>query len=86
MTLNKGHLLVIDDEPSICDVLRLGLTRAGHRVQTATSIAAARAILADDIFDLLITDLQLPDGDGIGSSHFPADPATHGRDRKNRPR
>ena len=63
--MSHGHILVVDDERSICDVLRLGLTRAGHRVKTALSIAEARSTLADDVFDLLITDLQLPDGDGI---------------------
>ena len=61
----SGSLLVVDDEPSICDVLRLALTRAGHRVKTAQTVAEARTAMAEDVFNLLITDLQLPDGDGI---------------------
>ncbi len=63
--MSTASLLVVDDEPSICEVLRLGLTRAGHRVKTAKSVGEARTAMADDVFNLLITDLQLPDGDGI---------------------
>ncbi|MEO8501300.1 MAG: sigma-54 dependent transcriptional regulator, partial [Vicinamibacteria bacterium] len=59
-----GRILVIDDEPSLRDVLKLGLKRAGFEVGTAGGQAEAIALL-NDHWDLVVTDLQLPDGDGL---------------------
>ncbi len=60
----EGRILVIDDEPSLRDVLKLGLSRAGFEVATASSQAEGLALL-NERFDLVLTDLQLPDGDGL---------------------
>lgn len=60
----EGRILVIDDEPSLLHVLELGLSRAGFIVGTAASYTAALARL-EDPWDLVVTDLQLPDGDGL---------------------
>src|SRR5204863_8224343 len=60
----EGRVLVIDDEPSLRDVLKLGLSRAGFEVGTAAGQAEAIALL-DESWDLVVTDLQLPDGDGL---------------------
>ena len=60
----EGRILVVDDEPSLREVLRLGLGRAGFFVGTAGSLAEAIAAL-DEPWDLVVTDLQLPDGDGL---------------------
>ena len=60
----EGRILVIDDEPSLRDVLKLGLSRAGYLVGLASSHAEAIAALEDG-WDLVVTDLQLPDGDGL---------------------
>ena len=60
----EGRVLVVDDEPSLRDVLRMGLGRAGFFVGTAGSLAEAVAAL-DEPWDLVVTDLQLPDGDGL---------------------
>ena len=60
----EGRILVIDDEPSLRDVLKLGLARSGFEVGTAASQAEAVARL-DESWDLVVTDLQLPDGDGL---------------------
>ncbi len=60
----EGRILVIDDEPSLRDVLELGLTRAGFEVGTASGQTEGLAKLADH-WDLVVTDLQLPDGDGL---------------------
>ena len=51
-----GNLLVVDDERSIRDFLRIYLTRAGHRVTLAEDVAAVRAHLAKQEFDAVITD------------------------------
>ena len=61
---SEGRILVIDDEPSLRDVLELGLSRAGFFVGTAASQSEALARL-EERWDLVVTDLQLPDGDGL---------------------
>jgi DNA-binding NtrC family response regulator len=61
---SEGRVLVIDDEPSLRDVLKLGLSRAGFEVGTAATHAEGIAQLAEP-WDLVLTDLQLPDGDGL---------------------
>ncbi len=60
----EGRILVVDDEPSLRDVLKLGLGRAGFVVGTASSHQEAIAAL-EEHWDLVVTDLQLPDGDGL---------------------
>ena len=60
----KARILVIDDEPSLREVLGVGLRRANFSVDLAATFAEAISKL-DSGFDLILTDLQLPDGDGI---------------------
>lgn len=62
--MNPSKILVVDDEPSIREVLRRGLERVGHSVRVAAGRSEAEAALPGG-FDLVLTDLQLPDGDGI---------------------
>jgi DNA-binding NtrC family response regulator len=65
----ENRILVVDDEPSITDGLRLLLGAEGHMVETAPSFGAARTLLerhagnpaSNHAFDLILTDLQLPD-------------------------
>jgi DNA-binding NtrC family response regulator len=60
--LNKeGKILVVDDEPAITDGLRLLLGAEGYQVSVAANFNAARVVLERQDFDLLLTDLQLPD-------------------------
>ena len=60
-----GRLLVIDDEPSIRDLLTRVLATAGHDVVVAESGEEALAILAKERFDLLIIDRNLPGLSGL---------------------
>ena len=60
-----GRILVIDDEPSVTDALQLVLTELGHRVDAVKSGAAARELLKGSAYDLVFTDLRLPDVNGI---------------------
>ena len=57
----EGKILVVDDEPSITDSLRLLLGLEGYKVEIASSYTAARAAIERQPFDLVLTDLQLPD-------------------------
>jgi two-component system nitrogen regulation response regulator GlnG len=60
-----GKILVIDDDPAICIVVGEALRRQGHKVKTAGSIRERTAMMADFAPDVLITDVMLPDGDGL---------------------
>jgi two-component system response regulator PilR (NtrC family) len=57
--------LVIDDEPDIRELLEITLERMGIASSTAENLATARALLAERHFDLCLTDMRLPDGNGI---------------------
>jgi len=58
------HVLLVEDHEDTRRVLLRMLTRWGHRVTTAGSVAQARAEIAGGTFDLLLSDVGLPDGDG----------------------
>ena len=57
--------LVVDDERDIRELLVLTLGRMGLRISTAANLAEARELLANNPYDLCITDMRLPDGNGI---------------------
>lgn len=58
------HLLLVDDEASLLQLLGQHLTRQGHSVESASSVAEARPLL-DRSFDAAIIDWSLPDGNGL---------------------
>ena len=57
-------ILVIDDDIHVTDSLRVVLTDAGFKVLTARYFAEAIALLSKTQFDVVLTDLCLPDGKG----------------------
>lgn len=57
--------LVIDDEPDICELLTLTLGRMDIDTATAADIGGAKALLSERHFDLCLTDMRLPDGNGL---------------------
>jgi DNA-binding NtrC family response regulator len=63
--MSRSRILVIDDEPSVTDALGMILSGLGHHVDTATSGAEAKALLKGSAYDLVFTDLRLPDASGI---------------------
>ena len=60
-----ANILLVDDEPSARVTLGLLLKRRGHVVQEAEGVVAARKALADTAFDVVVTDLKMPDGQGL---------------------
>ena len=58
-------LLIVDDEPSARSTLALLLRHRGHQVAEADGVTAAMKRLSEDAFDVIITDLRMPDGDGL---------------------
>jgi len=65
MARPTGKVLVVDDDPAICVVVSEALKRQGHIVRTVGSIAERRAALPSFAPDVLVTDVMLPDGDGL---------------------
>ena len=57
--------LIVDDEHDIRELLVMTLGRMGLRTDTAANLAQARAQLANNHYDLCLTDMRLPDGSGI---------------------
>jgi two-component system response regulator PilR (NtrC family) len=63
--LSDIQILVLDDEPDLRTLYELTLLREGYQVDAAASIQEAWDLLNTRHFDLLITDMRLPDGSGI---------------------
>jgi two-component system, OmpR family, KDP operon response regulator KdpE len=61
-----GNVLVVDDDPHVRRFLRAALTGHGHTVAEATTVAEALAEIARDPPAVVLLDLGLPDGDGLG--------------------
>jgi len=65
MSKQKHQVLVVDDEPDIREVLELTLGRMNLETRTASTLEEARYLLDEFKFDLCLTDMRLPDGNGI---------------------
>jgi DNA-binding NtrC family response regulator len=65
MDAQRRRILVVDDEKTVTDSLRLILTDAGFEVLTAENVTEAKAIINNIQLDLVVTDYRLPDGNGI---------------------
>lgn len=61
----SGNILVIDDEPTILNLLKTILKKDGHQVSTAHSIGNACKMVIEGEFDLIISDVHLPEMTGI---------------------
>ena len=61
----KNRILVVDDEPSMREMLAIMLFKEGYEVLVAESRAASAKVFAQGTVDMVITDVKLPDGDGI---------------------
>jgi two-component system response regulator PilR (NtrC family) len=60
-----AKLLVVDDERSICDVLEIAFRKQGHSVDSANSVAAAKQKLQGQIYDVIISDIKMPQASGL---------------------
>ncbi len=61
----KPAVLVVDDEPDLCELLSITLKRMNLDPRTAGSVGAAQRLLKTERYDLCLTDMRLPDGDGL---------------------
>jgi two-component system response regulator PilR (NtrC family) len=61
----KPSVLLVDDEPDILELLELAMRKMGLEVDKAGNVHDALAKLSAGKFDLCLTDMRLPDGDGL---------------------
>src|ERR687887_106846 len=60
----QRRILVVDDEPFVCDAVKMMLNFDGHIVETAGSAKEALAVFDEGKFDLVITDFSMPNMKG----------------------
>src|SRR6202521_5047895 len=60
-----AHILVVDDERSICELLEITFRKEGHRVEVACNGETAKRRLASTLFDIVISDVRMPDMTGV---------------------
>jgi len=70
MSKVKNQILIVDDEPDIREVLELTLGRMNLETRAAANVDEAKHLLAEFKFDLCLTDMRLPDGNGIDLVRF----------------
>lgn len=63
--MRQPRALVVDDEPDICELLAMTLGRMQIRTDTAVDVASAKTRLGTAHYDICLTDMRLPDGDGL---------------------
>jgi CheY-like chemotaxis protein len=72
----QRRILVVDDEPLVCDAVKMMLNFDGHVVETVGGAKEALAVLASSKFDLVITDFEMPvmKGDELAAAIKARDP------------
>lgn len=60
-----AHILVVDDEKSICELLEITFRKDGHRVEIAHSVDAAKRKLESSLYDIIISDVRMPGATGV---------------------
>jgi two-component system response regulator PilR (NtrC family) len=65
-----ARLLIVDDEKSLCQVLEIVFRKDGHLVETVSSGQAAKKKIESQVYDLIISDIRMPDLTGIELLEF----------------
>jgi two-component system, NtrC family, response regulator PilR len=60
-----AQMLIVDDERSIAELLEISFRKEGHKVEVASNGEAAKRKLAAQMFDVVISDIRMPDMDGV---------------------
>ncbi|MFT4255083.1 MAG: response regulator, partial [Caulobacter sp.] len=61
----SGRVIVVDDDPDIRNLILAQLEREGYALRSADSVGDVRRLLSEEPADLIVLDLNLPDGDGL---------------------
>ena len=65
-----AHILIVDDERSICELLEITFRKEGHRIEVAFNGETARRKMESQIFDIVISDIRMPDTTGVDLLQF----------------
>jgi two-component system response regulator PilR (NtrC family) len=65
-----AHILVVDDEKSICELLEITFRKEGHRVEVVHSVDAAKRKLEGSLYDIIISDVRMPGATGVELLRF----------------
>jgi two-component system, NtrC family, response regulator PilR len=65
-----AHILVVDDEKSICELLEITFRKEGHRVEVVHSVDAAKRRLEGSLYDIIISDVRMPGATGVELLRF----------------
>lgn len=68
--MDKTRILIVDDEPDLCHLLEMTLSRMGLLAESAPNLKLAREMLLKNRYGLCLSDLRLPDGKGIELVEF----------------
>src|SRR4030095_1662054 len=60
-----ARILIVDDERSIRELLEIFLRKEGYEVQTASSVSNALSVIKSTEFDLIVSDIRMPDMTGV---------------------
>src|ERR1700746_2133276 len=64
-TREMAHILVVDDERSIRELLEITFRKEGYRVEVANNVDDAKRKLESQIFDIVISDVRMPGESGV---------------------
>jgi two-component system, NtrC family, response regulator PilR len=65
-----AHILVVDDEKSICELLEITFRKEGHRVEVVHNVETARRKLETSLYDIVISDVRMPGDSGVELLRF----------------
>jgi len=73
----ERDILIVDDEPAVCDVLAGVLRDSGYAVDVAATGAEATALLKEHRYGMVVADWRLPDGDGASIANLAAEAGSY---------
>jgi two-component system, NtrC family, response regulator PilR len=62
---DMAHILVVDDEKSICELLEITFRKEGHRVEVVHNVEGAKRKLESSLYDIIISDVRMPGATGL---------------------